>query len=107
MEFGFFKGLPHTGSNENFSDYKKFNNSISKENVISHIRSLEAGLTSEPSIELFTGEKFRAGIYDDGDFVFPYEFLHYYANYDIGIPYEYENYLKSIGVGQEKKGTEN
>lgn len=103
MEFGFFKGLPHTGSNENFSDYKKFNNSISKENVISHIRSLEVGLTSEPSIELFTGEKIRAGIYDDGDFVFPYEFLHYYANYDIGIPYEYENYLKSIGVGQEKK----
>lgn len=35
----------------------------------------------------------------DGDFTFPYEFLHYYENYDIGIPPEYEEYLKSIGVG--------
>ena len=36
------------------------------------------------------------------NFTFPYEFLHYYKNYDIGIPYEYEEYLKSIGVGQDK-----
>lgn len=98
MDFGFFKGMPHSGSNENFADYRKLKNSIPKESVISHIRSLEAGLTSEPSIELFTGEKIRAGIFEDGNFVFPYEFLHYYENYDIGIPYEYETYLKSIGI---------
>lgn len=102
MLFGFFKGLPHTGSNEDFSVYRAYKNSIHKEDVVAHIESLEAGLTSEPSIELFTKEKIRAGVFEDGNFVFPYEFLHYYKNYDIGIPYEYEEYLKSIGVGQNK-----
>ena len=102
MYFGFFKGLPHTGSDEDFSKYRAYKNSIPKADVIAHIGSLEAGLTSEPSIELFTKEKIRAGVFEDGDFVFPYEFLHYYKNYDIGIPYEYEKYLKSIGVGQDK-----
>lgn len=102
MYFGFFKGLPHTGSDEDFSKYRAYKNSIPKADVIAHIESLEAGLTSEPSIELFTKEKIRAGVFEDGDFVFPYEFLHYYKNYDIGIPYEYEEYLKSIGVGQDK-----
>ena len=41
----------------------------------------------------------RAGQYIDGDFRFPLDFLHYYKNYNIGIPYEYEAYLKEIGVG--------
>lgn len=103
MLFGFFKGLPHTGSEEDFARYKEYRNSISKAAVIAHISALEAGLTSEPSIELFTKEKIRAGVFEDGDFIFPYEFLHYYKNYDIGIPYEYENYLKSIGVGQQNR----
>lgn len=96
MEFGFFKGLPHTGSNENFDDFRKLKNKISKTAVIEHIRSLEAGLTSEPSIELFTGEEILAGVFEDGDFLFPYEFLHYYEKYDIGIPYEYEEYVKQF-----------
>ena len=100
MLFGFFKGLPHTGSDEDFSKYRKYKNSIHREDVIAHIESLDAGLTSEPSIELFTQEEIRAGVFEDGNFVFPYEFLHYYKNYDIGIPYEYEEYLKSIGVGK-------
>ena len=99
MEFGYFTGLSYEDSNENFDDYKKFNNSIPKEKVIEHIKSLEFGLTSLPSSDFFTGEKLHAGIFRDGDFIFPYEFLHYYENYDIGIPPEYEEYLKSIGVG--------
>ena len=41
----------------------------------------------------------KKGQYIDGDFRFPLDFLHYYKNYDIGIPYEYEAYLKEIGVG--------
>lgn len=102
MNFGFFKGLPHKGSNEEFSNYRHYKNSLPKAAVIAHISSLDEWLTSEPSIELFTKEKIRAGVFEDGDFVFPYEFLHYYKNYDIGIPYEYEEYLKSIGVGQDK-----
>lgn len=102
MDFGFFKGLPYEDCNENFEDYKLYKNSIPKSAVISHIESLEEGLTTLPSYDFFTGEKLHAGMFWDGDFTFPYEFLHYYKNYDIGIPYEYEEYLKSIGVGQNK-----
>jgi hypothetical protein len=99
MDFGFFKGLPYEKSEENFDDYKKFKNTIPKAKVIEHIKSLDAGLTTLPSHDFFTGEKLHAGMFWDGDFTFPYEFLHYYENYDIGIPPEYEEYLKSIGVG--------
>lgn len=97
-EFGYFRGLPYDGCNEDFDRYKEFRNKVSKDAVIRHIESLEPGLTTLPSYDIFSGEKLHAGIFLDGDFVFPYEFLHYYKNYDIGIPYEYEEYLKSIGI---------
>lgn len=94
--FGYFKGMPYEDSEENFDSYRKLKNSIPKELVISHIESLDKGLTSLPTRELFTGEPLQAGLYEDGDFIFPLDFLHYYKNYDIGIPYEYEAYLKTI-----------
>lgn len=96
MFFGYFKGLPYERSTENFSDYLKLKNDIPKANVISHIESLEEWLTSLPSKDIFTGEELHAGMYIDGSFTFPLEFLHYYKNYDIGIPYEYEAYLNEI-----------
>ena len=96
MEFGFFKGMPYEDSEEKFDDYRELKNSIPREKVISHIESLDKGLTSLSTKDLFTGESLQAGIYIDGDFVFPLDFLHYYKNYDIGIPYEYEAYLKRI-----------
>lgn len=99
MDFGFFEGLPYGDCAEVFENYKKFHNKLSKETVIAHINTVENGLTSLPSYDVFTGEELQAGMFWDGDFTFPYEFLHYYKNYDIGIPYEYEEYLKSIGVG--------
>lgn len=74
-------------------------NKIPKEKVIAHIETLDVWATSEPSREIFTGEKMRAGLFEDGDFTFPYEFLHYYKNYDIGIPYDYEAYLRDeVGI---------
>jgi hypothetical protein len=46
---------------------------------------------------MFTNETILSpGYYKDGDFVFPIEFLHYYKKYDIGIPKEYEQYIKNI-----------
>ena len=94
--FGYFKGLPYERSNELFDDYRNLNNDIPKEIIIAHIESLDVGLTSLPSYDIFTGEQLHAGIYIDGEFRFPYEFLHYYKNYDIGIPYDYEEYLKGV-----------
>ncbi len=94
IAFGFFNGMPYEDSKEIFDDYRELKNSIPRDQVISHIESLDKGLTSLPTKDLFTGEPLQAGIYLDGDFVFPLDFLHYYKNYDIGIPYEYEAYLR-------------
>ena len=96
MYFGYFKGLPYERSTENFDDYRRLKNTIPKESVIKHIESLEEWFTSLPSKDIFTGEELHAGMYIDGEFTFPLEFLHYYRKYDIGIPYEYEAYLKTI-----------
>mgnify|MGYP000066175004 FL=1 len=100
MKFGFFKSLPYKHCDESFEDYKNYKNSIPKSAILDYISSLDAGLTTLPSRDMFTGEKLHAGMFWDGEFTFPYEFLHYYKNYDIGIPYEYEAYLKGLGVGQ-------
>ena len=94
--FGYFKGMPYKSAIENFDDYKNFHNTIPKEQVIAHIQTLEKWYTSLTSTEIFTGMDMQAGQYHDGEFAFPLEFLHYYKNYDIGIPYEYEEYLKTI-----------
>lgn len=96
ITFGYFEGLPYERATEDFDRYKSYRNEISKETVIGHIESLDEWLTSIPSEDMFTGEKLQAGKYMDGQFVFPLEFLHFYRNYDIGIPYEYEAYLKTI-----------
>ena len=96
-EFGFFKGLPHEDCEENLEDYKKFKNSIPKEKIIAYIESdnVEKCLGFMPfSCDIFTGEEMPCGLFVDGDFMFTWEFLHYYKNYDIGIPYDYEEYLK-------------
>ncbi len=99
--FGWFKGLPYGDCEEDFDKYRTFKNSISKRAVIEHIKSLNDALTSVHTEDIFTGEPLQAGEYFDGDFAFPLDFLHYYEHYDIGIPYDYEEYLKSIGVGNE------
>lgn len=99
MYFGFFEGLPYKSATESFDSYRRMKNKIPKEKVIAYIETLDVWATSEPSYEIFTGEKMRAGLFEDGDFTFPYEFLHYYKNYDIGIPYDYEAYLRDeVGI---------
>lgn len=92
-DFGWFKIVPHGDGTEEFEEYKKYHNKIEKEKVARHMRTLRAGVTSVPSYDVFTGEKLQAGLFEDGEFIFPMEFLHYYENYDIGIPYDYEDYL--------------
>lgn len=92
-EFGWFKIIPYGEGTEEFEEYKKYHNKIEKEKVVRHIKTLDPGVTSVPSYDVFTGEKLQAGLFKDGGFIFPMEFLHYYENYDIGIPYDYEDYL--------------
>lgn len=100
--FGFFKGMPYGISCDDFEKYREYKNTLPREKIYEHMLQVDARdkwRTSLPTKDIFTGEKLTAGKCVDGDFVYPLDFLHYYKNYDIGIPYEYEEYLKSIGVG--------
>lgn len=95
--FGCFKGMEHYNVEcEEFDTYKSYKNKLPKEAIIAHIESLDIALACMSSKDIFTGEYITAGRYQDGEFVFPTDFLHYYKNYDIGIPYDYEEYLKGI-----------
>ena len=91
--FGFWNGMPYRDVTDKFDDYLLFKNQINKSKVIQHIESLDDWISSELSADIFTGEQFNAGFYEDGNFVFPVDFLRYYKKTDIGIPYEYESYL--------------
>lgn len=91
--FGFWAGMPYGTITDKYEAFGHFKNGIEKDRVIHHIESLDDWITSEVSTDLFTGEQFNAGVYHDGNFTFPVDFLRYYKAKDIGIPYEYESYL--------------
>jgi hypothetical protein len=95
-KFGFWQNQPYKAVTDEYDDFIKFKNTIDKNAVIEHIESLGAWLGSTQSHDIFTGEEFNSGFYVDGDFQFPVDFLRYYKTKDIGIPYEYEEYLKGI-----------
>ena len=96
--FGCLKGMPHEDCNEEFNDYKKYKNTIPKEKVIEYLESdnVVRCYGFMVSRDMFTGEKIECGLLEDAEYIIPMEFLHYYKNYDIGIPYDYEEYLKKI-----------
>ena len=95
-KFGFWEGQPYKSVTDRYEDFINLKNAISKEKVIAHIESLDSWLGSTRSHDIFTGEAFNCGFYEDGEFQFPVDFLRYYKTKDIGIPYEYEEYLKGI-----------
>lgn len=94
--FGFWEGMPYGEVTDNPEEFENYKNSISKEAVIRHIESLGAWISSVRSYDMFTGEDFNSGFYEDGEFTFPVDFFRYYKKCDIGIPPEYEAYLKEI-----------
>ena len=94
--FGFWEGMPYGIVTDKLEDFKAFKNSLPKDKVISHIESLDDWISSTNSTDIFNGGQFNAGVYHDGDFTFPVDFLRYYKSQDIGIPPEYETYLKTI-----------
>lgn len=95
--FGFWDEVYSTKTDK-YEDFLQYNNTIDKAKVIQHIETLDDWLASAIVTDRFTGEKFNAGFYRDGDFTFSVDFLRYYKTKDIGIPYEYEEYLKQILV---------
>lgn len=95
--FGFFKGMQYGKSNDDFETYKKIENKLNKTEILNYIKSLPiAAIAPMSTYDIFTGQQLKqAGIFEDGDFTFPTDFVHYYENYDIGIPLEYEDYIKT------------
>jgi len=81
--------------NENFDDYKKLKNKLSKIEIITYIESLKpCCLAPMTNHDIFSKVEIpNPGFYEDGCFIFPTDFLYYLKNYDIGIPYEYENFI--------------
>ena len=96
LTFGFFEGTPYGDPTDEYEDFLSFKNDIDKKKVIKHIEALGDWLASEMCTDMFTGEKFNVGVYHDGPFTFSVDFFRYYKTQDIGIPYEYEAYLKTI-----------
>lgn len=72
--FGFWDDTYGAHTDE-YEDFKCYENTIDKENVIKHIETLEDWLTSAMVKDRFTGELFNAGLYQDGDFVFSVDFF--------------------------------
>ena len=94
--FGFWEGQPYRYVTDKYEDFLSYKNTIDKRAVTRHIESMDEWLGSTRSYDIFTGEEFNCGFYIDGEFQFPVDFLRYYKTRDIGIPYEYEEYLKKI-----------
>ena len=94
---GFALSLKYGNCEDNFDDYKKTINNIPKVDVLNYIKGLPITAVVPMSVEdIFDNEKIeQAGIIEDGDFTFPLDFIHYYGKYDIGIPLEYENYIRT------------
>lgn len=95
--FVFFKGMKYGKCDEVFDDYKKIKNHIDRDKILRYLKSLPVSAVAPISTEdIFDGEEIeQAGIYEDGNFTFPTDFLYYYQKYDIGIPEEYEKYISS------------
>ena len=94
--FGFFKGMNYGKCIEDFEEYKNLKNNLSKSRVVQYLKSLPiAGVAPMTTKDIFTGDVLeQAGIIEDGDFTFPIDFIHYYENYDIGLPAMYEKYIE-------------
>ena len=90
---GLFEGLPYGGCTEHFEDYSRDNCVIDRPTVLAYLESLEGAYTSEPTYDLFTHERFLAGLCYDSDFVVTTDFIRYYKQGRVDIPKEYEDYL--------------
>ena len=99
LYFGFFKEMTHYGDcSDNFEEYKSIDNEIPKDVILSYLKALPiTAVAPMTTWDVFSGERLeQAGIYEDGEFCFPIDFIHYYEKYDIGIPLAYEQYIKEL-----------
>mgnify|MGYP007069956397 CR=1 FL=1 len=82
--------------NEKFEEYKELKNELPKDKILSYMKKLTpCCLAPMINHDIFSKKIIpNPGFFEDGDFIFPTDFLYYFENYEIGIPYEYESFLK-------------
>ena len=94
--FGFWEGMPHGDPTDTYEEMLKLKNKLSKRIIIDYISQLDPAVACTVGMDdPETGERLLCGIYNDAEFVFPCEFFHFYKKKDVGIPYEYEEHIKS------------
>lgn len=95
--FGFFKGMNYGKCNDDFDSYKEIKNELKKSDVLAYMKQLPISAVAPMTTkDMFNGKPLeQAGIVEDGEFTFPIDFIHYYEKYNIGIPKQYENYIKT------------
>ena len=98
--FGFFTGMPygHGLCDETFSDYPIVETEYEKSKIVEHISSIFPAVTSEPTYSLIDGTALQAGMYEDGQYCFPTDFLYYHSAGLVGFPAEYISDLRSRGI---------
>ena len=100
--FGMFEGSDMSFKddfsylNEKFEEYKELKNELPKDKILSYMKKLTpCCLAPMINHDIFSKKIIpNPGFFEDGDFIFPTDFLYYFENYEIGIPYEYESFLK-------------
>ncbi|MBR5497525.1 MAG: hypothetical protein IKV76_06040 [Clostridia bacterium] len=96
--FGFFEGMKYGKCEEKFDKYKEYRNDLPKTTILNYLKSLPiSAVCPMTTVDIFDNQLIeQAGIIIDGNFIFPVDFIHYYEKYCIGIPTEYEDYVKTI-----------
>ncbi len=84
---------------DSIENYKNIKNKLDKKVILNYLtdyieNSGNVGYASWDIKDIYTGERIQRMYIRDGDFSFTGEFWHHYKNYDIGIPLEYEEYIK-------------
>ena len=67
--------------------------SVARELFERRLPSLEFWCATTQAKDIYTGETFQAGIYEDGPFTFTMDFVRYYNRELTELPEEYKEYL--------------
>jgi hypothetical protein len=94
--FGFFKGMKYGKCEDEFDNYKKIKNHISRDKILKYLEGLSVSAVAPMSTEdIFDGEEIpQAGIYEDGNFTFPTDFCIIIKNMTL----EYQKNMRNISV---------
>lgn len=96
--FGFFEEGEYGYVSDKLEDMAKMGLfGIDLPAFFERLETLEFGLSSAYVTNAFTGKKIRRGIYEDGKFCFPSDYVQYLKEGRVGFPAEYAAYLKTQG----------